>query len=108
MGYRDFESFDMPVRYGFGFGLSYTDFQIAPEQISIGDDGVVSVEARVRNVGTKFAGSEAAQLCVSLPEGRLEKESRRLCASTKMKRLAPRRRAGAGAALRTGGTGQLR
>ena len=52
--------------YPFGYGLSYTTFQIGPPQLSsdhIGVDGSVTVNVPVRNTGSR-AGDETVQLYV--------------------------------------------
>ena len=41
----------MPVRYGFGEGLSYTAFDITEVSFAAKDDGLVTVEATVTNTG---------------------------------------------------------
>lgn len=89
VGYRYFDTFGVPVRYGFGYGLSYTEFELHTEEIRIERDGRVLVSVRVTNCGDTFPGREVVQIYVSLPEGRLEKERRRLCAFAKTKELAP-------------------
>lgn len=89
VGYRYFDSFEVPARFGFGFGLSYTSFQIEPLSITADESGEVSVSVQVTNSGKKYAGKEVVQVYVALPDGRLEKEARRLCAFAKTRQLAP-------------------
>lgn len=91
MGYRYFDSFDVPVRYPFGFGLSYTSFALEGEKISLDQEsGEVLVEVTVTNTGAHYSGREVVQVYVSLPDGRLEKEYRRLCAFAKTEELSPK------------------
>ncbi|ESL02209.1 glycosyl hydrolase family 3 protein [Catonella morbi ATCC 51271] len=87
VGYRYFDSFNIPVRYGFGFGLSYTDFSVEFEGIKEEKGKGVILDVRVKNTG-KVAGREVIQVYVSCPEGKLEKERRRLAAFKKTELLA--------------------
>ena len=87
VGYRYFDSFEVPVRYGFGYGMSYTDFQIETVKITAGAE--VTAEVKVTNTGTRYGGREVVQLYVTAPAGRLEKEYRRLCGFMKTAWLAP-------------------
>src|SRR5699024_1364734 len=89
VGYRYFDTFGVPVRYCFGYGLSYTQFEIETEEVRVDRTGRVTVSVKVTNCGDTFPGREVVQIYVSLPEGRLEKERRRLCAFAKTKELAP-------------------
>ncbi len=88
VGYRYFETFAKEkVLYPFGFGLSYTDFQIKTTAFQEKEDAVF-VEAEVKNTGA-FAGKEVVQLYVSAPQGALGKPARELKAYEKTKELAP-------------------
>ena len=93
VGYRYFDTFDVPVRYGFGYGLSYTEFTVSAGKLSVegvgGPNPMVSLEAEVKNVGTAYAGKEVAQVYVSCPQGNLPKEYRRLCCFGKTDTLKP-------------------
>ncbi len=94
MGYRYFDTFQIPVRYSFGYGLSYTDFAIEQKRVFLvpGDgqaDVQIAVEVLVTNTGSRYTGREVVQVYVSLPEGRLDKEYRRLCGFKKTRDLAP-------------------
>lgn len=87
VGYRYFDSFQIPVRYSFGYGLSYTEFRIETMKITAGTD--VTAEVRVTNIGSVYSGREVVQIYVSAPSGKLEKEYRRLCGFAKTSILAP-------------------
>lgn len=91
VGYRYFDAFGVPARYGFGYGLSYTDFTVETIGTALEktDGAAVSVTVKVTNAGKAYAGKEVVQAYVSMPEGKLEKEYRRLCAFAKTKELAP-------------------
>lgn len=86
VGYRWFDSFGIPVRYGFGYGLSYTRFDIKPIGFEYADGGI-TVSVEVENTGS-VRGREVVQLYVSCPEGRLDKEYRRLVAFEKTPALS--------------------
>jgi beta-glucosidase len=88
VGYRYFDSFDIPPRYGFGFGLSYTCFDLHVTHVHADKQGTVTVKAAVSNQGEQ-SGKEVVQVYVSLPVGKQDKEFRRLCAFKKTKLLAP-------------------
>ncbi len=109
VGYRYFDTFEVPVRYGFGYGLSYTDFELCTSGISsVEMKGGLSVrpagraEGRrntttgirlnvsVTNTGDTYAGKEVVQVYVSCPQKRLTKEFRRLAAFGKTRLLAPK------------------
>ena len=90
VGYRYFDTFDVPVRYGFGFGLSYTAFEIKVLSAVLKDDKkTVAVETEVINTGDTYSGREVVQAYVTCPAGRLQKEYRRLAAFGKTEVLAP-------------------
>ena len=88
VGYRYFDTFDVPVRYGFGFGLSYTDFEINDYCLESLDNKKLTVSVQVKNTG-KVSGKEVVQVYASLPGGILEKEAHRLAAYAKTSELKP-------------------
>lgn len=90
VGYRYFDSFDIPVRYSFGYGMTYTTFQIETQKVCVKgtDKPQISVTVNIKNTGN-YSGKEVVQVYVSAPDGKLEKEYRRLCAFAKTKELTP-------------------
>lgn len=91
VGYRYFDTFDVPVRYCFGFGQSYTQFDIQVKEIryETGENPRISVRAAVQNSGADYSGREVVQVYISCPQEKMEKEYRRLGAFEKTKCLAP-------------------
>ena len=87
VGYRYFETFAKDkVLYPFGFGLSYTKFDIKTASHMNGDS--VSLDAVVRNIGG-CSGREVVQVYYEAPQGKLGKPLRALCAYAKTATLAP-------------------
>ncbi len=90
VGYRFFETvpnMQNKVRYPFGFGLSYTTFEIS-SRTCLENDGKILAIANVTNTGN-VAGREVIQLYISSPEGKLGKPARELKAYKKTKLLSP-------------------
>lgn len=89
VGYRYFTTFaKSKVQFPFGFGLSYTTFEISGESYSF-SDSKITVRAKVTNTGSK-SGREVLQVYAECPQGKLGKASRVLCAFAKTKELAPK------------------
>lgn len=88
VGYRYFDSFDVKPLFGFGFGLSYTEFEILFKEIKQEGDSLY-VDVAVENIGTRYAGKEVVQIYASLPQNTMEKEFRRLVGYQKTKTLLP-------------------
>ncbi len=91
VGYRYFDSFGVTPAYPFGFGLSYTEFDIHSSGLQM-DGRNVCVQASVANIGETYAGKAVAQLYVSAPNGALKKEYQSLMAFAKTRTLAPNER----------------
>lgn len=90
VGYRYFETVPgaaEKVRYPFGFGLSYTDFEFNGAFCGESDGKIVAA-VTVRNVG-KVPGKEVVELYYSAPQGKLGKPARELAAFKKTKLLSP-------------------
>ncbi len=90
MGYRYFETVpgaSEKVVYPFGFGLSYTSFDISPVSVSEGN-GLITVTVRITNTGAR-PGREVAELYFEAPQGRILKPRRVLAAFQKTGPLAP-------------------
>jgi beta-glucosidase len=88
LGYRFFETFaPAKVLYPFGFGLSYTTFDIKKLSANATDSGI-EITVKVTNTGD-FAGKEAVQIYLKKPCGRLGNPARELVAFAKTKTLAP-------------------
>ena len=88
VGYRYFDTYDVPVRYCFGFGLSYTSFQQEVKDVRCAD-GAVDINVEVKNAGDTYSGREVVQVYVSCPQGVLKKEYRRLVGFAKTRLLVP-------------------
>ncbi len=87
VGYRYFDTFGVKPRYHFGYGLSYTKFNIKMLTARV-DGTTVKMSVAVKNVG-KHNGKETIQIYVSAPKGTLNKEYQRLVAFGKTKLLSP-------------------
>lgn len=71
VGYRYYDKKQIPVRYAFGHGLSYTTFEISnlrTDKECFGDDDVLTVCVDVKNTGSR-AGKEVVQLYVADKNG---------------------------------------
>ena len=88
MGYRHFDTRELPVRYRFGHGLSYTSFALGSPQITErGNGGRMRVAVKVTNTGRR-AGSEVVQAYVEPPAGPLFRPRRELRAFDRVKLAA--------------------
>ena len=88
VGYRYFETFAKEkVLYPFGFGLSYTAFEIKTEKAEI-TEGAVKLSVSVKNIGS-YKGKEVIEVYCEAPQGRLGKAARVLCGFEKTKELVP-------------------
>jgi beta-glucosidase len=89
VGNRYFTTFNVPVSYEFGYGLSYTAFEYSNLKLSstkFGNKLTATVE--VRNTG-KSEGKEVVQLYLTAPGKKLDKPAMELRGFKKSKLLKP-------------------
>jgi len=67
VGYRYFDTAGITPAYPFGYGLSYTTFDIDVLDVQA-DEDTVSVKVKVKNTGD-YAGKEVVQVYYSAPDG---------------------------------------
>ena len=80
IGYRYYDKKELPVRFPFGHGLSYTTFEYSGLSLSaheMTDADTLAVTCKVKNTGT-CAGREVVQLYVSNPQSSVVRPLREL------------------------------
>ena len=89
VGYRYYESFNVPVSFEFGFGLSYTTFGYSNLKMSSDTfSDKINVTVQVKNTGS-VAGKEVAELYLSAPNQVMEKPAQELKGFAKTQLLKP-------------------
>lgn len=93
VGYRYYTTFNRPVAYPFGYGLSYTTFSyddpaITDNTLSDGADGSLKLSVNIRNVGG-ITGREVAEVYIAAPQDDLPKPAVELKAFAKTDSLTP-------------------
>lgn len=87
VGYRYFDTFNVPVSYPFGYGLSYTTFDYS--NMSSTDNGKsFTFTCTITNNGSK-AGKEVAELYISAPGKDMAKPAKELKGFVKTNLLKP-------------------
>jgi len=90
VGYRYFETIPGAkerVIYPFGYGLSYTEFEIKNVSACVVGEKIL-VSADIKNIG-EYKGKEVVQVYYNAPDGKITKPERELCAFAKTKLLYP-------------------
>ena len=79
VGYRYFDTAEKEVKFPFGYGLSYTNFEYSDLKVagSYAEGDELEVSFKVKNVGD-VDGAEVAQVYVSAPESTIYKAQKEL------------------------------
>lgn len=88
VGYRYFDTFNITPLYPFGYGKSYTNFDIKTNRVEA-DETYVAVTITVTNTGNEYKGREVVQIYASAPISKIEKPYQVLAAFGKSKLLNP-------------------
>ena len=88
VGYRYFDTAGIPPLFPFGYGLSFTDFHIVPQQATRRKSRI-TVKVEVENIG-EHAGKEILEVYVTPPVGTIDKPHQSLVAFQKTDELRPR------------------
>ncbi len=89
VGYRYFDTFEKPISYPFGYGLSYTHFEFTKASVKE-EKGKYTFSVTVKNSGS-MAGKEVAELYIAAPKSNdLDKPIKELKAFAKTRLLQPR------------------
>lgn len=86
VGYRFFDSFNIKPEYEFGFGLSYTKFDISAKAHL--DGKKVIIDAYVKNIG-QIKGKEVVQVYISCPGKNITREYQQLATFFKTNNIQP-------------------
>ena len=80
VGYRWYEAQQIEPQFAFGYGLSYTEFEISGARAnknSLTSDGELQITVQVKNTG-KVAGAEVVQLYIQDEEASVERPVKEL------------------------------
>ena len=80
IGYRWYDTKQVPVQFPFGHGLSYTTFEYSNAKASkstMKADGKITVSVQVKNTGDR-PGAEVVQLYISDPQASIDRPAKEL------------------------------
>ncbi|MFD3684192.1 beta-glucosidase [Nocardiopsis sp. NPDC058631] len=83
VGYRHYGTVGAPVRYPFGHGLGYTEYDVSDLRVQVDGPAGASVDVTVTNTGSR-AGKYVVQVYVSTQAGPVRRPERTLAAFTKV------------------------
>lgn len=86
VGYRYFDTFDVEPLYPFGYGLSYSTFELSNTRVQV-NGARATVTTSVTNTG-QVTGKETVQVYVSCPQTGLHKPYQQLAGFSKSSALA--------------------
>ena len=81
-GYRGYDRMGKSPLFPFGYGLSYTSFELSGMEASVSGDGL-QVTVIVKNTGSR-QGATVLQLYLGLPEEETQRPLRQLCGFQRM------------------------
>ncbi len=87
VGYRHFDKAALEVSYPFGYGLSYTDFELSTMQTTVEND-TITVSLSVKNIGD-VKGKEVVQIYTSKINTTIDRAIQELKGFVKTKALQP-------------------
>jgi beta-glucosidase len=87
VGYRYFDTIGKKALFPFGFGLSYTTFELQLHHVKVKEQQI-TLGIKVENTGN-CVGKEVVQLYVSVPAGKLDQPYQVLAGFAKTGNLAP-------------------
>lgn len=87
IGYRHFDKADIEVSYPFGYGLSYTNFELSNFDLAVEGD-TIDLKVNVTNLGDR-KGKEVVQIYVSKPDSKIDRPVKELKAFAKTPNLEP-------------------
>lgn len=88
VGYRYYQTKNVPVSFPFGYGMSYTTFKYGKPVVTKDAQGNIKVLVTVKNAG-KVAGKEVVQVYVAAPGKDMDKPAKELRGYAKTKNLQP-------------------
>lgn len=88
VGYRYFDAKNIKPLYPFGFGLSYTKFEVSHLSTKV-DGSVTKIKFKVTNIGNTYAGKDIVQVYLAKPNNKYYGEKVSLVGFAKTKLLKP-------------------
>ena len=85
VGYRYFDTLKKKALFPFGYGLSYSEFEIGKPSINI-NKNIISISAYIKNIGN-YEGKEVVQAYLTSPVKKLDKPWQELVGFAKTKQL---------------------
>ena len=87
VGYRYFDTLNKKAMFPFGYGLSYSEFEVSKPEVSV-DEKIITVTCDVKNIGN-YKGKEVVEAYMTSPIKRLNKPWQDLVGFAKTKQLNP-------------------